>query len=80
MANYCVRVAKWEFKDGHQMLTNYSAFEKGNKWGLDTVTSVLMTSTVVSTFLFQFKKLLKWKKLMSIMTTDSILHHPRTLA
>lgn len=31
MANYCVRVAKWEFKDSHLMLTNYSALEKGNK-------------------------------------------------
>lgn len=52
MANYCVRVSKWEFKEYHQMITNYSSIGKGNKWGLDALTSVLMTSTEVSSFCF----------------------------
>lgn len=34
------------------MITNYSSLGKGNKWGLDALTSVLMTSTEVSSFCF----------------------------
>lgn len=78
-------LAKREFKECSQILTDYSDLGKGIKWGLDTLTLVLMTLTVVGTWFcfvslfLKSIKIMKWKKLMSIMTVDSILLHPRTL-
>lgn len=49
MVNYCVELPKQEFTECFQILMDYLYHKKGNKWGLDTLTSVLIIMTVVGT-------------------------------